>query len=301
MQSCTAEDATTLRLIDEVTPVIEGVIRGRVGASEREELFSEVILQLLPKLQEIESEPAQNPITNLTGYAAVTAFHVVHAHLRRAHPELHRLRNRIRHVVRTSASFALWQLPSGRVVCGRPSWIGIVSEECSERDLDRIPPISPRLTITQALDHVFDHVRKPVELEQLVTTIAEMQSARSEWIDTTSSIESSLVHRSALLEVWREIALLPSRQRIALLLGIRDESGSSITSLLILLRIVTFDELAVAVELSSEELAAIWDQLPLPDSAIAARLDLSRQQVINLRKSARERLARRLHISPASP
>src|ERR1043165_818948 len=155
MQSSAAEHDTTLRLIGEVTPVIEGVLRGRVGASEREELFSEVILQLLPKLQQSESS-----IANLSGYAAVTAFHVVHAHLRRAHPELHRLRNRIRQVVRTSASFALWQLPSGRVVCGRASGIGIVSEECSAYDLDRIPPISPRLTITQALDHVFDHVRK---------------------------------------------------------------------------------------------------------------------------------------------
>lgn len=204
MQSCAAEH-DTLRLIDEVTPVIEGVIRGRVGASEREELFSEVILQLIRRLQE-----PQSPITNLSGYAAVTAFHVVHAHFRRANPELQ---------------------------------------------------------------------------------VTSQQASR---IDEAASIESSLVYRSALVEVWREIDLLPSRQRIALLLGLRDEHGSAITSLLILLRIVTFDELAAAVELSSDDLAAIWDQLPLPDLAIAERLDLTRQQIINLRKSARERLARRL-------
>ena len=313
-----AEHDALRGLIDEVTPVIERVIHGRVGAavasSEREELFSEVTLQLIRKLQEIKSKPASHPISNLSGYAAVTAFHVVHAHFRRAHPERQRLRNRIRHVVRNSTPFALWQLPSGPFVCGRASWVGTVSEKCSERDLHRIPPLSPPLSvtwsddlqrpeITRALDHIFDHLRKPTELERLVEIVAQLfqlpvtpqLAARSERIDETS-IESSLVHRSALLEVWREIDLLPSRQRIALLLGLRDENGSPITSLLIHLRIVTFDELAAAVELSTDELAAIWDELPLPDLAIAERLDVSRQQVINLRKSARERLGRRVPL-----
>jgi hypothetical protein len=102
------------------------------------------------------------------------------------------------------------------------------------------------------------------------------------------------VYRSALVEVWREIDLLPPRQRIALLLGLRDEDGAATVSLLIFLRIATLDEIAVAVELTREELTAIWDQLPLPDMVIAERLDLTRQQVINLRKSARHRLGRRL-------
>ena len=49
-----------------------------------------------------------------------------------------------------------------------------------------------------------------------------------------------------------------------------------------------------AVGLTYSELRAIWDQLPLSDIAIAERLELTRQQVINSRKSARQRLARRL-------
>jgi DNA-directed RNA polymerase specialized sigma24 family protein len=121
-----------------------------------------------------------------------------------------------------------------------------------------------------------------------------VEAEPAERIDETESIESSLIYRSALLEVWREIDLLPARQRIALLLGLRDENGSAITSSLILLRIATLDQLAAAVEMTSAELAAIWDQLPLPDMVIAERLDLNRQQVINLRKSARDRLGRRL-------
>ncbi len=311
-----AEDDALRVLIDEVTPVIEGVIRGRVFAAvatdERDDLFSETIVQLIRKLQEIKSEP-RNPITNLSGYAAVTAFNVVHAHFRRAHPERQRLRNRIRHVVRTLPRFAFWQSQSGHFVCGLAGWSATVSGESSEPDLDRIPPLPPPLStawndavgrpqITRALDHVFDHVREPVEIERLVEKLAELfqlpmtpaQVTRGDKADETASAESSLVYRSALIEVWREVGLLPPRQRIALLLGLRDENGSAIMSLLILLRIARFDELAAAVELSAEELAAMWDRFPLPDVAIAERLGLSRQQVINLRKSARERLGRRL-------
>jgi len=321
LESAAEHDALRV-LIDQVTPVIDGVIRGRAGAVvaeiEREELSSEAILQLIRKLQEIKSEPPSDsiprPIVNFTGYAAVTTFNVVHAHFRRVHPERQRLRNRIRHVVRKSARFALWPSPSGSFLCGYASW-GTVSGECSEADLDRMPPLSPPLSvswndaigrpqITRALDHVFDHARKPVEIERLVEKVAELfrlpmspaQAAPGERIDGTASIESSLVYRSALTEVWREIDLLPPRQRIALLLGLRDENGSAITSLLVVLRIAAFDQLAAAVELSPEDLAAIWDQLPLPDLVIAERLDLTRQQIINLRKSARERLARRLQF-----
>ncbi|HEU4889055.1 MAG TPA: hypothetical protein VFV49_14315 [Thermoanaerobaculia bacterium] len=320
LESAAEHDALRV-LIEQVTPVIDGVIRGRAGAVvaeiEREELFSEAILQLIRKLQEIKSAPPRDsitrPITNFNGYAAVTTFNVVHAHFRRVHPERQRLRNRIRHVVRKSARFALWPSSSGRFLCGYASWAGTVSGECSEADLDRIPPLSPPLSvswndaigrpqITRALDHVFDHARKPVEIERLVEKVAELfrlpmspaQAAPSERIDGTASVESSLVYRSALTEVWREIDLLPPRQRIALLLGLRDENGSAVTSLLVVLRIAAFDQLAAAMELSSEDLAALWDQLPLPDLVIAERLELTRQQVINLRKSARERLGRRL-------
>jgi DNA-directed RNA polymerase specialized sigma24 family protein len=315
-ESAAEHDALRV-LMDHVTPVIEGVIRGRAGAAvaagEREELSSEALFQLIRKLQEIKASPPEQPIANFSGYAAVTTFNVVHAHFRRTHPERQRLRNRIRHVVRKTARFALWQLPSGQFVCGHARWAESASAEASEAELDAIPALWPPVSVTwndaiarpqiiRVLDHVFDHAKRPVEIERLVEKVAELfrlpvspsLASPTERIDETASAESSLIYRSALAEVWREIALLPPRQRIALLLGLRDENGSPITSLLIVLRIATFAELAAAVELGVDELAAIWDRLPLPDMAIAERLELTRQQVINLRKSARDRLGRRL-------
>jgi len=52
--------------------------------------------------------------------------------------------------------------------------------------------------------------------------------------------------------------------------------------------------MAKALEMPVEQLAALWRDLPLDDRALAVRLNATRQQVINLRASARRRLARRM-------
>jgi hypothetical protein len=41
----------------------------------------------------------------------------------------------------------------------------------------------------------------------------------------------------------------------------------------------------------------LWNELPLEDTRIAVILRITRQQVINLRRSARDRLARRLKLT----
>jgi hypothetical protein len=46
--------------------------------------------------------------------------------------------------------------------------------------------------------------------------------------------------------------------------------------------------------MTPESFAELWNDLPLEDAKIAELLGLTRQQVINARKSGRERLTRRL-------
>jgi len=53
-------------------------------------------------------------------------------------------------------------------------------------------------------------------------------------------------------------------------------------------------QLAGALEINPERLAEMWNVLPIEDTRIAELTGLTRQQVINARKSGRERLARRL-------
>jgi DNA-directed RNA polymerase specialized sigma24 family protein len=100
--------------------------------------------------------------------------------------------------------------------------------------------------------------------------------------------------RTYLVRLWEEIRQLPPRQAAALLLNLRDGQGRNAAALLPLTGIATLREMAAAVGLPPEELAGLWNRLPLEDILLADLLGVSRQQVINLRKSARERLARRM-------
>ena len=92
--------------------------------------------------------------------------------------------------------------------------------------------------------------------------------------------------------LWTGIAQLPPPQRAALLLHLRDDRGGPALALLPASGVASIPRIAEALEMPVDDLAELWNRLPLPDSEIGPRLRLDRQQVINLRSTARQRLAR---------
>ncbi|MCM3903273.1 MAG: hypothetical protein ND866_16330, partial [Pyrinomonadaceae bacterium] len=111
--------------------------------------------------------------------------------------------------------------------------------------------------------------------------------------DARDNVAAEVEHRSYLQRLWSEILGLPPGQRTALLLNLRDVQEGVIV-LLPLTGVATIRQIAEAVAIPTEEFARLWNDLPLDDAAVAIRLGVTRQQVINLRKSARARLARRM-------
>jgi hypothetical protein len=81
---------------------------------------------------------------------------------------------------------------------------------------------------------------------------------------------------------------------VALLLNLREADGRGCLALFPGTGVASLRQIADALEFPAERFAELWPRLPLDDATIAGLLELTRQQVINLRKSARERLARRL-------
>ncbi|HEX8116984.1 MAG TPA: hypothetical protein VF521_06915, partial [Pyrinomonadaceae bacterium] len=100
--------------------------------------------------------------------------------------------------------------------------------------------------------------------------------------------------RIFLQRLWEELQQLPPNQRAALLLNLKDAGGFGCITLFPATGVASLRQLADALGMSAEELARLWNELPIEDARIAGLLGLTRQQVINARKSARERLARRL-------
>ncbi|HYR27715.1 MAG TPA: hypothetical protein VEU30_04580, partial [Thermoanaerobaculia bacterium] len=70
------------------------------------------------------------------------------------------------------------------------------------------------------------------------------------------------------------------------------EGGGSAIPLLVFTGVATLEEIAAALEYERADIELLWDRLPMADLEIAALLGTTRQQIISLRRAARERLER---------
>jgi hypothetical protein len=158
----------------------------------------------------------------------------------------------------------------------------------------------------ELLTTIFDYVGGPVAFDDLVSVVAALLQVKDEPTASTeeeaggveiasgTDVAWQVEKRIFLERLWQEVRELPRAQRAALLLNLREADGGGCLALFPATGVATLRQIADALEFSAEQFAELWPQLPLDDATIARLLELTRQQVINLRKSARERLARRL-------
>jgi RNA polymerase sigma factor (sigma-70 family) len=271
-------------LLDQATPAIRAAIRRKLPEVDAEDLVADTQLRLLDRLL----RAGEDPLEDFLAYAAVTAYRVCYSWLRDSKPNRTRLANQVRYLVENHRRFA------GRIA---PT----AGASVPPATLDRLRPFANR-----ALPDLLDRILKaapPLSLDSLIDAVAELQGVRDaphEQLDerTASSTESdltgSLDRRRRLHALWDQVRQLPLPQRHALLLNLRDDQGQSAIEALPVCGIASLRDIAAVLEMPLADLAQLWNRLPLDDHAIAERLGLTRQQVINLRKSGRERLFRRL-------
>ncbi len=94
-----------------------------------------------------------------------------------------------------------------------------------------------------------------------------------------------------LQAMWSGVLGLSIDHRKALLLNLKYK-GNDLLRALPVCGIARVREIARALEFTDEQLADIWPTLPWDDLRIAEHLGITRQQVINLRQTARVRLHR---------
>jgi hypothetical protein len=216
-------------------------------------------------------------------------------------------------VLTTDRRFAIRESESGVWLCefaGAPK----DSVPASGEDLEgcRKKLLAAKVAATRLPDligEILSTASGPLELSDLTTLAAHALGItdRTESVDDHSEFlldpavrfAHSAELKDRLTWLWNEVRQLPLLQRIALLLNLGAGNGSNGEATLCAiadLRIATFGALAAILEMTEAELANIWNRVPLPDNEIAARLQLDRQQVINLRASARQRLVRRMTV-----
>lgn len=269
--------------------------------SEREDIRSEIVLKIMGRLHRVHAGET-GPIASFHDYVAVVAFNTFDDFTRRAHPLRTRLKLRVRYTLQRDPRFALWEAHSLRV-CGLNAWRGRDAATMDDALHARLHLRSR--DVGAALEEIFGQVREPLALDDVVTLLAASRGIPLHEAPLELDDEPLVQQRSPaddleaaqdLAGVWEEIRALPVRQRVALLLHARDESGESVTRLLPLTGVASLSAIAEALEMPKRAFAEIWRDLPLDDFAISTHLGLTRQQVINLRRSARERLVRRMRV-----
>ncbi len=310
-------------------PVINGIIRyklrhnlNRGGVeAEAEDLRLEAIAQLLVELQKLRSDIETHPIRDVRGLTATITYRLCARWMRRQFPRLHALRNQIEYLLTRQAGFALWHEDKDeakKLVAGYAAWKGqrpsIKAADLkqllkNEQLINSLGGGEDSADLKEALATIFNHAGGPVEFDELVKTVAELlqiSDRRIESIDEDSAdtrvelagqeadVSSRLEQRIFLQRLWEELRLLPLHQRVAFLLNLRDQKNRGCIALFPATGIASIDQLAEALEMSEEQLAELWSELPLDDSKIAELLQQTRQQVISARQSARRRLERRL-------
>ncbi len=332
LQAASSEQADTFLsqlITTHVEPVIKGVIRYKlhfnshraVEQADADDIRQEVTMQLLGELQKLCQRPEAHAISDVRGLAAVIAHRACSRWMRRQFPERHALKNRIHYLLTRQSGFALWQNENQKLMAGFAAWQkqkGTATKEPLKSlagDESRLAQIRMLQTGRQqaesanTLAAIFNHLGGPVEFDELITALGQLLGIRDQPVESTDQNDNAfeltassgerdpawqVEKRIFLQRLWEEVQQLPMNQRVALLLNLRDAEGRGCIALFPAAGIATLRQLAQMVGMSVEEFADLWNELPLEDARIAERLRLTRQQVINARKSARERLKRRL-------
>ena len=281
---------------------------------EFEEIYNDIQLRLLKRLRALKEDPARNQIVNLRGYVATVTRNTCDEYLRQLYPVRRSLKDKVRRHLLSNSEFALWEDTEQNWLAGLSSW----QKKPANTDGDLREQLKTewqtvdvqRLELDDLLRTIFDVAQAPLEIDRLTELIAEfwgVEDHKAEPLDanTYASFDEQLLadinpatiieRRQSLQLLWREICQLPRRQRVALLLNLRNPHGINVITLLPATGVATFEEIAQTLEIPVTEFEQLWAQLPLDDLRLADYLGATRQQVINLRKTARDRLLKRMN------
>lgn len=322
------EESILLRLLDEhVNPVVAQILwhklqwhtgrrEGDHRGQEVEEAQKEIQLHLLERLRQFKSRPADKAIANLRSYVAAAARNACDEYLRRKFPHRRNLKDKIRYCLTTRAELALWEEPGRGLLSGLAEWRATwrpgaaVARGEMTNTLDGALKVAAdrRPELHELLKAVFQALGSPLELDELTDVVARLQgvedlpatpfdaginSPAESLASPQPSPDTLIEYRELLQQLWGEIRRLPRLQRAALLCNLKSPQGINVITLFPATGVASPAEIAEALEMTAAEFESLWRRLPLDDLSLAEHLGLTRQQVINLRRSARDRLMRR--------
>ena len=311
-------------IIDEhADPIIKKIVRSKLRVSlngrgtqqnqDALEIAGDMRASIISTLRALRQNPNHTAITNFSDFVAIKTSSACADYFREKHPQRWRLKNLLRRRLRQNPRFALWQGEDKRWYAGF-SGSQETGSKAEPPDASESIPTDGRLSAAQMktdefLENLFERSGRPIVFDEVVKIAAETwhihdppaESIDAGGYDRDEQFRSSeprvdlvLEQRLFFEQVWFEVCQLPVLQRAALLLNLRDSRDGGVISFLPFLGVASKEELAQLLEMPYADFQQVWNELPLDDLRIAQMFGITRQQVINLRKTARERLARRM-------
>jgi DNA-directed RNA polymerase specialized sigma24 family protein len=286
------------------------------------DLSQEAIVKLIAYLRMSRENHTDYNIKAFDEFVATVAFNVYNKYLRGKYPQRHKLKRQLYYLLRSRETLALWK-ESYDWIAGLLQWKRVRQAQNHSSALDELTEDEwnfvksklngqaiARVPLDQMLVGLFEWIDHPLEFDLLVKTVSHLLKIKDQpnqnvfGDDNDAKAGNALVVESSeltrvylhgvLTRLWIEIKDLPIKQRWALLCNLRDKQGVGLINELPPCGIASPQEIARALEITLEELGQLWKQFPLRDAEIGKRLGIDSQKVVNLRKSARERLARRM-------
>jgi hypothetical protein len=305
-------------IIDEhADPIIKKIVRSKLRVSlngrgtqqnqDALEIAGDMRASIISTLRALRQNPNQTAIANFSDFVAIKTASACADYFREKHPQRRRLKNLLRRRLRQNPRFALWQAEDKRWYAGFSQDTGSKAEAPDASDSTDGRLSAAQMKSDEFLGVLFERSGRPIVFDEVVKIAAEtwhIHDPPAESIDGyerddqfTSSeprVDLALEQRLFFEQVWFEVCQLPVLQRAALLLNLRDSRDGGVISFLPFLGVASKEELARLLEMPYADFQKVWNELPLDDLRIAQMFGITRQQVINLRKTARERLARKM-------
>ncbi len=312
-------------MTDGVEPLVKSLIRNQLRVSLRPDderqinqdaldMVGDIEALIVAKLNGFKLNSGLGKIENLEAYVKTVAKNASNHYLRRKHPNRLRLKNQLRYMLTRDRRFALWTGEDDNWICGLREWQEWQASSNDEDPSETLKlvfaeeDISPdKIELVELVRLIFEHVGTAIRFGDLIGLVYKVRrisepvevpaddTGRENSLEYKNNVLDRMEQTAFLKSLWEEIGGLPLRHRAALLLNLKSSRGDGLMTLLPFIRVASIRQIAEMLEFPIEEFVKIWNELPWDDNAIAGHLGLTRQQVINLRQSARATLRRKLN------
>lgn len=319
--------------LDEAIAIAARVIRQRlpeINNSDFDDLRQTVLVKVVQKLREVDSENGNTCIRNFEDYVARITHNVCNDYLRAKLPARMRLKHHLLGLFRRHSTLSLWKCGE-TTLCGFHIWSNRTLDSDTDEKLNSLytkfhennPPFPLKSNHTNSstngntngnalvlVTNIFGWLKSPLVFKDLVELVAEIQGVAQitsesfngeEYAYQDSGNQTIAFHqaivcedidrvRALLKQIWGFLQTRSLNQRRAFLYTSADENGESFLFRLLNERTVSISELSISLEVSTEHLFNLISNTPMDMTDAEAELGATKANIYKWKHRVQERL-----------